>query len=412
MSPRLMVLGGGRHQVSLVRRARARGIDVVLVDYYDHPPARDLVDTHLRLSTLDVDAVVDAARAHHVDGVVTTGTDLPVVTMAAVAEALGLPAWIDRAHAARATTKSLMQRALAATGVPMADQQVLGPDDEPGHVALPVVVKPADSQGQRGVTRVDDRIDLDGAIADARSHSRAGTVVVERFLDGPEITANAWVEDDGIVLLAVNDRVTVNPSPHLGIAHRHVHPTRHASPDLFARLDDLLDRIATAYGMRTGPLYVQLILTSRGPVVVEAAARVGGGHETSLFPLVAGSGVEDRLVDLALTGSCEPWDHDMRTAAELRSAGVTFVLGWPGTVATLAPMDFVEGTVEGGWYVDVGDRLVDLTTSLGRIGWFVSTAADRAELDRRTADQYARLEVRAADGASLVRQPEPGLLLG
>lgn len=409
---RLVVLGGGRHQVGLVRRAQERDVDVVLVDYLPDAPARAWATTSLLVSTLDVDGVVRAARDHDVDGVVTTGTDLPVVTMAAVADDLGLPCWISPTGARAATVKSTMRVALDAVGVPMARQHVLGPGDESHDLAvdLPVVVKPADSQGQRGVTRVDDRTRLPTSIAHARDHSPTDVVVVEEFLVGPEVTLNAWVEGDHVVLLAINDRVTINPPPHVGIAYRHVHPTRHLHDGLLDRCVELLGRIADAYGMTSGPLYVQCILTGDGPVVVEAAARVGGGHEAALFPLVAGSGCEDRLIDLALTGRCAPWGHDMRTGP-LVHASVTFVLGRAGTVAEARPIEHLEGTVESGWYVGPGDRLDELTTSLGRVGWFVTTAPSRAELDERAAHQYDHLHLVDGDGRSLVRRPEPELLL-
>lgn len=403
---RLMVLGGGRHQVSLIRRARERDIEVVLVDYLPDAPGHQFATISLLQDTLDAEAATDAAREHRVDGVVTTGTDLPVMTMAHVARRRGLPTWIDLDAAATATRKPLMHTALREAGVPLPAQWELAPGEQTPELALPFVAKPADSQGQRGVTCVRHPDGIDRAVEHARANSATGVAVLEEFLDGPEITVNAWVEGDRTVLLAVNDRVTYNPPPYLGVAFQHVYPSVHGQVHLHG-IADIMQSIAGAYRMRSGPLYVQMIVTNdRGPVVVEAAARVGGGHESSLFPLVAGSTVEDRLIDLALTGSCRPWPSDMRDGVSTH-AGITFVMGRAGVVQDLPAPTLLDGTREHAWYVRPGSELADVANSLGRIGYFLTVAEDRAQFEDRTARQYESLVVSGTSGEDLVLRLNP-----
>lgn len=405
---RLMVLGGGRHQIPLIVRAEQRGIEVVLVDYLSDAPARDVATHALLQDALDPAAAIAAGREYDIDGIVTTGTDLPVVTMAETAAALGLPCWITPEQARTATDKRLMHDALAAGGVPVASYRELGPDEpvEDAALALPVVVKPADSQGQRGVTRVTSAEQLAGATHLARGHSSSGRILVEEFLEGPEITANAWVQGDDVLLLAVNDRVTYNPPPHLGIAYQHVHPSRHAG-ELLDEIHSTLVRVAATFEMTSGPLYAQMIITPDGPTMVEVAARVGGGHESSMFPLITGSGVEDRLIDLALDGACEPFRYDMRHAQEPPHVTVTFVLGRAGAADVVPEMDDLPpGIVEGGWYIRPGARLQDVRDSLGRIGYFVAHGTDAAELDATISGFYRSLKVCSTGGDNLVLVPE------
>lgn len=377
---------------------------MVLIDYLPDAPGHALADVSLVQDTLDIRRALTAAKEHAVDGIVTSGTDLPVTTMATVAEELGLPSWIGTEAAVTATDKPRMNAALAGAGVPVTRQQVLEAATDRPNLDCPVVVKPADSQGQRGVSLVVAETDLDRAVAHARTHSPTERIVVERWEQGPEVTANAWVEGDSVVLLAVNDRVTYNPPPAVGVAFQHVYPSRHAG-DL-ELLGDIMVRVATAYEMTSGPLYVQMIMTASGPVVIEAAARVGGGHESSMFPWVCHSTVEDRLIDLALTGKCEPWPHDMRDGVPLDVA-ITFVMGRAGVVADSRPPVLMEGTVEHSWYVRPGTELGAVTNSMGRIGYFVTTAHSRSQLDERVARQYAALQVLDESGKNLVLTPEP-----
>ena len=111
--PKLLVLGAGRHQAPLIRRAEERGIAVVASDYHADAPGKRHASFPADVDALDVDANVALARRHDVSGVVTTGTDMAVVTMAEVAAALDLPCYLTPQAALVATDKVLMAEAFA-----------------------------------------------------------------------------------------------------------------------------------------------------------------------------------------------------------------------------------------------------------------------------------------------------------
>ena len=133
-----------------------------------------------------------------------------------------------------------------------------------GRMRLPVVVKPTDSQGQRGTRRVDDSSEFADAVAAALGASRAGEALVEEFVEGTEVTASAWVIDGAVKILMVTDRVTYNPPPAIGIAVQHVFPSRHAAA--LGDVRSMLERIRAAYGVERGPMYVQMIVTATDEV--------------------------------------------------------------------------------------------------------------------------------------------------
>jgi biotin carboxylase len=408
-----MVLGGGRHQLPLVRAAEKRGIEVVLVDYLENAPARDVATHPLLQDALDSTLAIEAGRRYRIDGVVTTGTDLPVVTMADVAAALGLPCWVTPQAARTATDKARMHAAFEATGVARAGYHHLGPADDHREldVTFPVVVKPADSQGQRGVTKVDGTDSMEAAVELARAHSATRRVLVEQFLAGPVVPATAGLLDGVLILLADNDRVTFNPPPHIGVAYQHVHPSRHAV-DHLEEIRGQLARVAVAYGMRQGPLYAQMIVRDDDVRIIEAAARVGGGHESSMFPLVAdGTGVEDRQIDLALTGRCRPITYDMGRAEHFVHAAVRFVLGREGVISSLDSLERRPAEiVEASWYCTPGMTLGDVRNSLGRIGYYIAVGDDRERMERAADAFYRGLKVLSADGRNLVLEPDPALI--
>lgn len=403
---RLMVLGGGRHQVPLIRRAFERGIDVVLVDYLPDAPGRNLAKYPELVDATDAEAALELARSYEVDGVITTGTDMPIRTMALVAESLDLPAYLTAKSARAATDKHTMHECLTAAGVPMASRTVLNHGKATlDRVELPVVVKPADSQGQRGVTSVFAREHLDSAIGRASSASRSGTVLLEQFLEGPEVTANVWVRRGSVEIMLVNDRITFNPPPYVGIAFQHRFPSQAAATQV-DRVRDLAQLIANAYGLETGPLYIQMIMTADGPIIVEAAARIGGGHESRLIHHLNSWSTDDALIDIALGLEPAPPPPIPSEAHSL----VNFILGSRGVVGPHSSLKMSEHVLEAAWYVRVGDHLSDVTNSMGRIGYFVAKAETADHLIAAAESYYRSLSLPSDDGRNLVIVPDRALL--
>src|SRR5262249_41740756 len=129
-----------------------------------------------------------------------------------------------------------------------------------------------------------DADELPAAIADAGSASRAGAVLVEEVVDGPEATVIAFSAGGVFVPLAVTDRLTAEP-PAFGVALAHVFPAARVDA---APAAEVARRAVEALGIRDGPSYTQLRVGPDGPEVMEVAARLGGGHDAELVEAALG----------------------------------------------------------------------------------------------------------------------------
>lgn len=402
--PRLLVLSAGSQQVGLIRRAEERGIEVVVADYLENSPGKAFASHSTMASAIDVPACIEVATRYAVDGVITTGTDMPVVTMAEVADRLGLPCYLTPKAALVATDKALMDAALTNAGVRRPKSRIFGAGDAVtlGDLCLPVVAKPVDSQGQRGVTLVEESGDLAGAVSEALSHSRSDSAIVEEFITGPEITVSAWIDDGQVRVLATTDRVTYNPPPALGIAYQHVYPTAHSASVVQDAQNQTL-AVARAYGMSNGPLYIQMIVADSGVYVIEAAARVGGGHEAELIPLVAGFDVLDRLIGLALPAEDASRDD---TVPEAAAAVVTFLFSEDGIVTRIeGPREGNRSGGRGGFYVNEGSEMTLPRNGTDRVGYVLCTGDSREEALDASAACVASLTFQDAGGTSLLHHP-------
>jgi biotin carboxylase len=418
MERRLMVLGAGRHQKGLIRRAEERGLRVVASDYYADAPGKAFASYPELVDALAIEDNIRIARKHGVCGVITSGTDLPLVTMAEVAAALGLPCYLTPEAARTATNKSRMAHAFAEHGVARAPWRVARSLTQAVDIArelgFPLVIKPTDSQGQRGTSKVPSADALGAAVTQALRASRAGSVMVERFVEGWEITANAWVKGDEVRIQMINDRVTYNPAPAIGICFQHVYPSVRAV-GFEPRIRTILQRIARCYGVRDAPLYVQMLVHGDALFVIEAGCRVGGGHEASLSPVAIGVDVLDRLIDLAVDGRSAAIEDAHDAGGSRGHALVNFLLARPGTVAGATGFEALLGRaeiVEGEFYVQSGHECRPIVDGQGRVGYFITRAASRARLLERAAAAYGALSLSDARGKNLLFVPSPAELVG
>jgi biotin carboxylase len=418
MEQRLLVLGAGRHQKNLIRRAEQRGLRVVASDYYPDAPGKAFASYPADHDALDIEKNITLARKYGVRGVITSGTDLALVTMAEVAAALRLPCYLTPQAARTATDKSKMARAFAAHGVPRAPWREARSVEEARAAAeafgFPLVVKPADSQGQRGTRKVSGPGALLAATEEALQASRSRCAMVEAFLGGYEVTASAWAQRGDVRIQMITDRVTYNPAPAIGICFQHVYPSLRAA-GLRERIREILRRIARGYGLVDAPLYVQMIVDRGELAVVEAACRVGGGHESSLMPVATGVDVLDRLIDLAIQGRCADISDAHDESGAHGHALVNFLLARPGKVASaggFAPLLQNGTVVEGEYYVDIGHECRPVVDGQGRVGYFIAQDCSRSSLLGRAADAYGALSLADASGHNLLFVPPSDELLG
>lgn len=291
--PRLLVLGAGPSQLGLLEAARRRGLWVAVVDRDPAAPGFPLADRRCILSTEDEPAIERLVGALEIDGIISPGTDWPVAIAARIAERAGLPHPISPQTAVRATNKLRQRECLAQAGVPQPRSWVVGAEDDPPKVSGPVVVKAPDRQGQKGLTLVEDPAGLPAAIEIARGAARSGAALVEELVDGPEVTVVGFSVDGTFTALAVTDRLTADP-PAFGVALAHVWPSPHTAAAGVA------EAAVAALGITNGPSYTQLRVGPEGPMIIEVAARLGGGHDAELVEAVTGVDLNGLALDAAL----------------------------------------------------------------------------------------------------------------
>ena len=224
------------------------------------------------------------------------------------------------------------------SGIPTAAYRLIDKDfcdEDIAGLSFPAVMKPVDSQGQRGIFLVQDIGEVRTHIAETLSYSREDKALLEEFYENDEITVNGWAVDGDVTLLSVVDRLTIKSGNRIGICLGHNFPSVHLDSN-YNEIEDLTKRIAAAFGITNGPMYFQYLVGADGIIVNEIAMRIGGAYEDLTIPLIVDIDVIPMLLDSVKNGRCSAYPlrgYNLRTHSKFVSTQLYFCR--PGTVKSL-----------------------------------------------------------------------------
>jgi len=388
----ILFLGAGRHQRRAIRRVGELGARVVAVDRSASAPGFEDADEGEAVDFTDVDAVVEVARRHGVDGVMTMASDRAVPIVAAVAETLGLPG-IGSETAHLMTNKVAMRRRLAESGVAQPQFAAVRTVHEAhaavATVGLPAVLKPSDSSGQRAIFRIASTDELDAHLHAAIAESPTHEAILESFHDGVEVNALLVARGGAPSVVTLSDRRRPD-GRGFGVALDHVYPSTFFG-DVLEELHRVAVHAVKALGLRDGIAYPQLLACGDGVVrVVEVAARITGGQMGELARLAVGVDLVEVAVLQAL---CHEVPDELVEPRFQHPLAIHFLTAEPGTlptgtVKTVGSLEKVlafPGVVAADLYLQVGETIRPVQRDGDRRGYVIARGDTNLEALERAA---------------------------
>lgn len=410
MKRKILVLGGGRHQIELLKYIESQGIETVLSDYLPESPGHTISSHPTLTSTLDFESNLELAKKHNIDGIITMGTDQPLNTMAKVAEKMSLPCYLSPLSAQLCTHKGKMFECLSNEGCHLPKYiKFSGNEIDRSQIEnfeFPLIIKPVDSQGQRGISIIHDKESLDSALSDALNNSKVGFCIVQEYISGPELTISAWVHEGQVHILLITDRVTYNTDDAIGVCLQHVYPCTH--DNIYPLAEELSKKVSRAYKVNNGPLYIQCILNNSRLSIVEATCRIGGGHEDKLIKEITGLDIYPMLMDLALYGRSKETPKVEAFPIKEKYALINFLLANEGTIRSAKFDDQTHKTnlLDSGFYYGLGYTQEKIVDSMGRIGFFLCSDTSKQNLLEKSYEIYNAVEVLDDEDLNMVFWPD------
>ncbi|MBE5843555.1 MAG: ATP-grasp domain-containing protein [Butyrivibrio sp.] len=406
---KIFILGASALQVPAIRRAKEKGLYVYALDYDPHAVGIPEADEFLLISTIDKEAVLEAAKKYKPDFVVTSTSDLPVRTVAWVNEQLGREGGIAYEDAICATDKAAMRVRMKECGVPIPDFHVAGSKEEflekTNLLGDKFVCKPADNAASRGVVLVDkNELKADGKNLEeellkiyeyTHSFSRSGEVLVEELMTGPEVSVESITVDGEPHIITITDKL-ITKEPYF-VETGHTEPSR-----LFKYQQEDIRQVAfkaiKALNMSYGSNHTEIKVTPTGAKLVEIAARLGGDYITSrLVPLSTGVDMIDCDLSSAVgdkvnyektldKGSAIRFIYFNEDEENEREHVIKAIDG-------VSDAQSVPGVTEVVLYKNVGDTAGRLKSSNDRIGHVIATGKDADEAEENALLALSKIHI-------------------
>ncbi len=400
--PTLVVLGASSDQTFMIRTAQEMGLEVLALDFNPQSPGFQVADRHAVVSTRDVPAICAELKRLQAEGielvgVSTMGSDIPEI-VAEVAGFLGTPS-IPLASAELAVDKFAMKQRFRERGVPIPWFEELEDVEHLARVAerrgLPLVIKPVDRSGSRGVYFVEESSDLADLYAKAREFSFSGRVQVEEYLPGLQIST-------GTVMC--KGRATTP-----GFADRNYELFERFLPQIMENggwvpsilsaadrqaVELVVEQASLALDVTDGITKGDVVMTPEGPKIIEIATRLSGGDFCeSLVPLGTGVNYVRCAIQLAIgqspdLGSLEPrFERAVANRYFFPEAGRLVAIEGETEVRAKEWVHKLEF-----WYA-IGEQVPESLSHAHRFGVFIVSAEDRETAQERVDWVYRTIRI-------------------
>ena len=291
---KLMLLGGIRYLLPVIKAAHEQGYYVITADYLPNNIAHQYSDEYVNVSIIDKEAVLKVAREKEIDGIMSFGVDPGVVSASYVQEQMGLPSFGPFESVVILQNKDKFRTFLAENGfnVPWAFGFSSETDalESRNKFTYPLIVKPTDSAGSKGCTRVDCEDELVNAIQYAFNYTISGRIIIEEFLDkkGCSSDTDSYAQDGQLKFVSFSaQRFDVNAvNPYA--------PSAYSWPSTFTKeeeeyLTGEIQRLITLLGMKTSVFNIEVrVATNNKPYIMELTPRGGGNRLCEMLRYATG----------------------------------------------------------------------------------------------------------------------------
>lgn len=372
----ILIIGGGGLQCPIIETARTMKLKTIVADMNPEAPGFEFASAKILMSTKDIEGMVREAKkfAEHepIHAVITAGTDASM-TVAAVANALNLPG-IRFKDAEAASNKIKMRKRMKEFGVPIPNffpvWSLQDTRDALDTLKFPLVMKPADNMGARGVIKVYNRDELHAAFKHAKKYSPTGEMILEEFMEGPEVSVDAITWNGNYRITGLADRIIEREPYFIEVGHNM--PSK-LSNEIQAEISRVMIQGMKALGINIGAGKGDIKVTPTGVKVGEIAARLSGGYMSAYtYPLSTGINLNRAAILIALGEEPDDLEEKFHKVSIERS-----LLASPGKLVSITGLEearSIPGVNEIFIQSKVGDIISDPTNNIEKSGHVIITS--------------------------------------
>ena len=298
---KILILGAGIYQIPLIKTAKKLGLYTIVASIPGNYPGFQYADKVYYENTTDHEAILRIAREENIDGIVTAGTDVAVITIGRVCDELGLSG-LSYEAAQIAANKLLMKEKYEKNGVRTARFRKVPLDaaDIDGYItglSFPLIFKSVDSSGSRGIVRVDSADTFDDAAAEVRSNTRSDYFIVEEFIEGEEFGAQSFVADGKVQFILPHGDYVFKSDTGVPIGHFAPYDL---PEETMNDAEKQLTAAISAMGLDNCAINADFIMKDGKTYVLEIGGRSGATCLAELVSIYYGYDYYEKILRVAL----------------------------------------------------------------------------------------------------------------
>ncbi|WCL48285.1 alpha-hydroxy-acid oxidizing protein [Leptospira sp. GIMC2001] len=372
----ILIIGGGLLQVPIIQTAKTMQLKVVVADMNPDSIGFRIADDQIIMSTKDVEGMVREAKRYAKDkpihGVITAGTDASM-TVAAVANSLDLPG-IRFVDAEACSNKVKMRKRLREHNVPIPNfapvWNIQDARDALEYLKFPLVIKPADNMGARGVIKIENREEMQAAFKHAKKFCPTGELILEEYMTGAEVSVDALSYNNNYRMTGIADRIIEREPFFIEMGHN---MPSNLSKQTLDEVERVMIAGMKALGINLGAGKGDIKITPDGVKVGEIAARLSGGFMSAFtYPLSTGVNLNRAAILIAMGEEPDNLDPVLNRVSIERS-----LLARPGKLLAIHGLDVakrIDGVNEIFIQSQIGEIIKDPTNNIEKTGHVIITA--------------------------------------
>jgi biotin carboxylase len=295
---KLAVIGASYLQIPLVRKAKEMGIETHCFAWEDGAVCKEIADYFYPVSILEKEQILEICQKVQIDGITTIASDAAVPTVCFIAGIMGLTgnAFED---ALVSTDKYLMRQRFSEFSVSSPGFVIADENYSVENFTYPLIVKPTDRSGSRGVKKIENPAELHDAVERAQKESFTHQAIVEEYISGSEVSVETISWKGEHYILAITDKITTGEPYFVELEH---HQPSELPAGIQLKIKSETLKALTALKINYGASHAEFKITTDGKVyAIEVGARMGGDFIGShLVELSTGYDFVKGVVDIAL----------------------------------------------------------------------------------------------------------------
>lgn len=342
----LLVLGGTMLSCEIIRQAKKQGAKVYVTDYLENSPGKKIADKSFMASTTDVDAIVELIEQEKIDGVLTGFIDMLLPYLFDICQRADIPCYISSKEQIYATTEKDQFKALCKKfDIPVVDEyDVQAPftEENTKNMKFPVLIKPVDNSGARGIYICSTLEELQENYPKSLAFSKNKHVLIERYVTANEATIFYLIQDGEISLSAMADRhMKKFKEGVIPLPVAYTFPAK-SLPNYQEQLNTKVVSMFESIGIKNGMIFMQIFVKNDEFIIYEMGYRITGSLEYKIIEAINGVNPLEAMVNYTLTGkmSNERLSDKLFPNHKKLGANITFIAN-PGTITKMQGLDDV-----------------------------------------------------------------------